>query len=528
MRVDKVHIKSQFKNLDDFIIDIDEKAWETVLLGLNATGKSNFLEALVIIFRDLDLIYSHNKKIKKHEFDYYIKYECRGNIIEVTLENGKYSFLVNDNAETTLVTKNIDHYLPKHVFIYYSGVSDRQADLYIPHQKLYYEEIIKADAKVDQFDTIRRIFLAQNIHASFALIAFYMFKDQEEETVKFLKDELKILDFGSALFMLKEPEWAKSRKDKNAVLWSAKGLVRNFLDDVLRFSFAPIQHKARLDVSYKKTETQDRLYLYLRDKQTFSDLIEFKYKNKIALFNALESIHISDMLHDVKIKVKKENVDGELSMSELSEGEKQLLTVIGLLKFTKDEESLILLDEPDTHLNPMWKWKYLDYLDKVVKRKENTQIIFCSHDPLVIGNLKKNQVQIFKKNTEGKTEAFNPYISPREMSVSKILTSELFGIPSLMSKKLEDLLNQKRFLQAKISKGELDKDEKIEFERLKNYFDKIGFGNDTVDSRYNRFLELTSNYKEFTNRKYTKEEADELDRIAKEVLNEILKEEKGG
>jgi ABC-type cobalamin/Fe3+-siderophores transport system ATPase subunit len=527
MRIDKVHIKSQFKNLDDFIIDIDEKAWETVLLGLNATGKSNFLEALVIIFRDLDLIYSHNRKIKKHEFDYYIKYECRGNNIEVTLKDRKYSFLVNGKAETTLVTKNIEHYLPKHVFIYYSGVSDRQADLYIPHQKLYYEEIIKAGAKVDQFDTIRRIFLAQNIHASFALIAFYMFKDQEEETVKFLKDELKILDFGSALFMLKEPEWAKSRKDKNAVLWGAKGLVRKFLDDVLRFSFAPIQHKARLEVSYKKTETQDRLYLYLRDKQTFSDLIEFKYKNKIALFNALESIHISDMLHDVKIKVKKENVDGELSMSELSEGEKQLLTVLGLLKFTKDEESLILLDEPDTHLNPMWKWKYLDYLDKVVKRKENTQIIFCSHDPLVIGNLKKNQVQIFKKNTEGKTEAFNPYISPREMSVSKILTSELFGIPSLMSKKLEDLLNQKRFLQAKISKGELDKGEKIEFERLKKYFDKIGFGSDTADSRYNRFLELTSNYKEFTNRKYTKEEADELDQIAKEVLDEILKEEKG-
>jgi hypothetical protein len=96
-----------------------------------------------------------------------------------------------------------------------------------------------------------------------------------------------------------------------------------------------------------------------------------------------------------------------------------------------------------------------------------------------------------------------------------------------MSKKLEDLLNQKRFLQAKISKGELDKGEKIEFERLKKYFDKIGFGSDTADSRYNRFLELTSNYKEFTNRKYTKEEADELDQIAKEVLDEILKEEKG-
>ena len=189
MRIDKVHIKSRFKNLEDFHINIDENAWETVLLGLNATGKSNFLESLVIIFRDLDLTYYHNKKVKQ-PFDYYIKYECRGNTIEITFEKGKYAFIVNGKSETTAVTKNIDHFLPKHVFIYYSGISDRLANLYIPHQKLYYDEIIKSEAKIDQFDTIRRVFFAQNIHANFALIAFYLFKeDQGDETIKFLKEE---------------------------------------------------------------------------------------------------------------------------------------------------------------------------------------------------------------------------------------------------------------------------------------------------------------------------------------------------
>lgn len=525
MRIDKVHIKTQFKNLNDFHINIDENVWETVLLGLNATGKSNFLEALVIIFRDLDLIYNHNAK-QKQAFDFYIKYECRGNNIEITFEKNKYTFVVNEKAITTDFTKNIEHYLPKHIFIYYSGISDRLADLYIPHQKRYYDEIIKDDAKRGKFDTMRRIFLAQNIHANFALIAFYMFKDQEEETVKFLQDELKIIDFGSALFTLKEPDWT-SKDNKETDFWGATGLVRRFLDDLLLFSYAPIIHKSRIDVSYKKAETQNRHYLYLKDKATFADLVELKYKNKIELFNALESIHISDLLADVKIKVEKEDVNGELAMSELSEGEKQLLTVLGLLKFTKDEESLILLDEPDTHLNPMWKWKYLDFLTKVVKPEKNSQVIFCTHDPLVIGNLKKNQVQIFKKNEEGKTEAFNPFLSPREMSVSKILTSELFGIPSLMSKKLEDLLNQKRYLQAKLIKGKLEVEEKAEFERLKNYFDRIGFDDETTDSRYNQFLKLTSEKKEFSSRKYSKEEEAELDEIAKEVLEEIKKEEEG-
>ncbi|KAB1066134.1 AAA family ATPase [Salibacter halophilus] len=530
MRIDTVHIKSRFKNLKNFQINIEENAWETVLLGLNATGKSNFLEALVIIYRDLDLIYNHNKKVKNHDFDYYIKYECRGNNIEIDLDDGKYVFKVNGKSETTRITKNIEDYLPKHVFIYYSGISERLKSLYVPHQREYYKQIIEKDAAESNFDSIRRIFLAQNIHASFALIAFYLFEDQAKETIRFLKEEINIEDFGSALFMLKEPDWAKESSRKPSNLWKSTGLVRNFLEDLLEVSYAPIEHKARMEVSYKKNATISRLYLFLKDKATVEKLIKEKYTNNIELFNALESLYISDFLedNDVRIKVQKKSVDGELSMAELSEGEKQFLTVLGLLKFTKDEESLVLLDEPDTHLNPVWKWKYLDYLDKVVKRKSNTQIIFCTHDPLVIGNLKKNQVQIFKKNEQGKTEAFNPYMSPREMSVSKILTSELFGIPSLMSKKLEDLLNQKRFLQAKLSQGELGDKEQHIFERLKKYFDHIGFNDETADSRYNQFIKLTSQNKAYVDRKYTKEEAEELDKIAKEVLDEILKEEKKG
>ena len=54
MRLDKLWIK-EFKNLRDFDIDFDEEQMTTVLIGHNGTGKSNLIEAIVIIFRDLDL-----------------------------------------------------------------------------------------------------------------------------------------------------------------------------------------------------------------------------------------------------------------------------------------------------------------------------------------------------------------------------------------------------------------------------------------------------------------------------------------
>jgi ABC-type multidrug transport system ATPase subunit len=229
-------------------------------------------------------------------------------------------------------------------------------------------------------------------------------------------------------------------------------------------------------------------------------------------------------MQDVKINVLKENVNGGLSMHEMSEGEKQLLTVLGLLRFTKDEESLILLDEPDTHLNPHWKWKYLEYVDKIVKRPQSTQILFCTHDPLVIGGMDKSQVRIFESDRKtGKTSYKVPEISPKEMSVEKILTSDLFGLPSIMNKELEDILNEKRYLQAKLNTDEITDDEILRYNELKAYLDKIGFYDVTADSRYNQFLKLTSQHKEFMNRSFTLEEKEELDKLAKEVLNDMKK-----
>jgi len=51
MKLLKLEI-STFKNLRDFSIDFSQTL-TTVLLGQNGTGKSNLLEALIVIFRDL-------------------------------------------------------------------------------------------------------------------------------------------------------------------------------------------------------------------------------------------------------------------------------------------------------------------------------------------------------------------------------------------------------------------------------------------------------------------------------------------
>src|SRR5260221_13564630 len=75
MKIKNLWIDS-FKNLRDFKIDFDPNCLTTVLLGENGTGKSNLLEALVIIFRDLDLG-------APPAFGYKLEYECGGHKVAV-------------------------------------------------------------------------------------------------------------------------------------------------------------------------------------------------------------------------------------------------------------------------------------------------------------------------------------------------------------------------------------------------------------------------------------------------------------
>lgn len=90
MRIDKVYIED-FKNLKKFSIDLDENQMNTVLLGKNATGKSNFIEVIILIFKYLDLKQDPPKELNLR---YKIEYKIRQKKVIVDYLDGKYNFIV--------------------------------------------------------------------------------------------------------------------------------------------------------------------------------------------------------------------------------------------------------------------------------------------------------------------------------------------------------------------------------------------------------------------------------------------------
>ena len=79
--------------------------------------------------------------------------------------------------------------------------------------------------------------------------------------------------------------------------------------------------------------------------------------------------------------MKIRGADNSLTFRELSEGEQQLLMVLGLLRFIEEKEGLILLDEPDTHLNPAWGLEYTRLLKEHIADQQTTQVIMAFGTP---------------------------------------------------------------------------------------------------------------------------------------------------
>lgn len=279
-------------------------------------------------------------------------------------------------------------------------------------------------------------------------------------------------------------------------------------------------------MEYNKKRNQDHLYLFIPNEESLKNIAQI-YGNNREFFKVLESTYISDLIYEVQIKVKKINSNDTIMFKELSEGEQQLLTVLGLLKFTKDEESLFLLDEPDTHLNPAWKLGYLNLLEEVVGKQETSHILICTHDPLLIGGLLRNQVQIFKKSgSTGQIIATPPEYDPRGMGVAALLTSELFGLSTTLDLETQKKLDRKRELYLKSLESELTHEENEEMRMLADELGSLDFTRTIRDPLYDKFVRAIMSRDDFKKPVLTPEERRKQDQIAQEIINEILEEEK--
>lgn len=567
--------RQRFKNLKNVTIDFEEQEWITLVIGWNGTGKSNVLEALAVLFRDLIMGKNDKGEKDKPSFAYTLRYFCHHKEIEISADadRAKDAYLISyrdlgenkDDAtlqadllsaltdEPTLAAikfsefkKRQDEFLPKYVFGYYSGHSDRMQSVFRPYLQQYDKKLRNSKS---EDPGLRRLFYALPVHSQFVLLAFVL--NQDDLVRHFLDTQLGLEtdenaeSIDSVLLELNEPSWNLNKskdpkgtygacKDKPDIFWGAEGVVRDFLNRVHKVATAPIKISRKDDATLWNKKGREYLYMFIKDINKLTELVGNQEPRQF--FRDLESTYVSELISEVRIRVKLKKNDGSVTFRELSEGEQQLLTVLGLLRFTAEEESLFLLDEPDTHLNPKWSVDYIDYLNKFVtsgsKGENNSHIVLTTHNPIAIAELTRDQVQILSRDDETRTiESHKPHYDPQGMGYAGIITSDMFGLGSSLDKRTQKRLETYRALASIENKTKF---ETLRFQVISEWLDNDRFSMSQRDDDYERYIKIRNSllkeqsgvddYQQLVNFALSLSQ-EKRDEIARQAITKLLQED---
>ncbi|OMO28493.1 AAA family ATPase [Vibrio sp. 10N.222.47.A9] len=545
---------------------INESEKKTVrshaLIGQNGTGKSNLLEALVTIFRDIDLDLDIS-------FDYVLEYSIRGHQVKIEADMEKrkrrpYVWVDGKSESQSYLLRNKE-LLPSHIFAYYSGRNERMEALFQSHQRRFNkrqeitaEEVIPAELlrnlsnseadreaiervrrlednkQLKNFgdDRLRRLFYCRGGHSQLVLLACLL---SDDPVFKKVLENLNIESLESALFVLKQPHRLRKLEDDDIEqgdprFWYARGnVVSEFLDKLWKVSWAPIRNEESKLVDFRgRRERQRQLYMYVPTPEKLRELGELVGTAE-SFFRYAEGAYIGDLIDEVRITVKKKDGHGgKVDFTQLSEGELQMLTVLGLMRITNESHSLFLLDEPDTHLNPIWKLRYFDDIEDVLNPSAESivqgesQVLITTHDPIMIGSLKKEQVHIIRKNGE-KIWVDQPDEHPQGMGVTGLLKSDLFGLSSTLDRETERRLYRRNELFAKETKTASENEE---LAKLSRELADIGFSMaEFKDPVYAMFVRKMAQHRKYTQGILSSEEIREQEAIVDSIIDDILGEE---
>lgn len=381
MRITKLSIK-KYKNLENFEWKLNPDYPVAVIVGKNGSGKTNLLEAIITIFQDLQFYENEQKSGDEFtddfptDFDFDLEYEYGydNDLIRISNVSKKMQIWVNseplsldrfDTLRQEASPKN--EILPSNVFVYYAGTSKRLSNA-VNKSILEYVRVLREGGS--QSTVNQPLFYYEPIHYR---CAFFVLLVSSLENIKkdFLLNDLGVEGIESVTFYIQKPEWNKSKEEET--FWNAPAYVRRFLDYL------------------KENAVEDSKHSFTLNADILTDDFASSFSFERGLFRELSNLVLIGYLQNIEIHFKRKNVSESLEFKDLSEGEWQRIAIRGAMEIFRGEETLFLLDEPDTFAHPRWQWEFVPDIKETIQSEEsNMQAIFITHSPLVLSTVKEN------------------------------------------------------------------------------------------------------------------------------------------
>lgn len=524
----KVSGYKNFENINFDHFDTDKEDVTTVLIGRNGSGKSNLFEILVTIFRNYE--YPSNKT----DFTYTLEYII--NDIPVKIEGGFVGEVYKHQAFIPSATFGgyvpfikqafIEAgFLPQNIIAYYSGSTSRLESLFAHHQRRYVAQLTKNTSP-----NFRRLFIAKEEHLPLVVLTQLVYPNKRNRAF----NELNLKKAKEVKISLGKPSGFKPELlNEDDRYWGARGKLKDFLFylETLDYKRDINSHSFPISSGVEDPELQeefifdffDSISILGRDLEDLSGFV----KSPNEFFRLMEEAYRLNLIRSIEIElVQGEEHEKTFLYDHLSEGEKQLLLVLGIIELTKNENSLILLDEPDTHLNPRWKYEYVELIKSVIGRSMfgKVQVLLATHEPLIISGLDKENVLHFKRNDNGSISMDHIDEDLKGKGIEAILTSKLFGLNTTLDKETLSKSINRRKLMLKQLEEELSIEESQLLQSLNEELFTIDFNQPFDDPLYRDYIKAIQNLDKYKVSFISEKQRTRRQNLANEIISKLMEE----
>ena len=341
MKLLSLHI-DKYKNLSgDY--DFTTQDGYIALIGENGSGKSNLLEAISLIFGKLYKI-SNIEDIGKFR----IRYE---------IDDTEYSYgNIDDDGNDIELEANPK--LPSYIISCYSGEDMR---LWHMVYENYYMQYFKKALRDKTFSP--KIMYINKYCWKIAFIALLC--SDKDEVKSFLKDCCHYNDITEiSIKFAVDPAKRAMFVDHSACRWYdaiSQNVDENGEINANIFASTDM-------TTYGATNQYAPNYVF-----------QFLYLLSLPKKDTAKKQTVDKLINDITINVNGVNFDG------LSEGEKKMILIECITQILGDENSLVLLDEPDAHTHIARKKDLLEAIETF-----EGQTILTTHSPVFVNDIYKH------------------------------------------------------------------------------------------------------------------------------------------
>ena len=359
---------------------IELNAGVNVLVGINGSGKSNFIRAIELL----------KEGASENGFEEIFQKKWSGfSGVKNLGKDVKEDIHLWFGLSTSVLKKSGNHNTP---FNYPSDIIDYNIDIYPSGKTSYVLREILID-KHDSYVEKDYPYLQSTSNDSYAQI-FYKNNDGNIEEQEYSKKSIK----NTNLFIsqISDPERFKVLSLIQKAIKSIS-LYSNF-DTTFN---SPIRNLNSYQ-SETKLRSDGSNLVSLLQKIKNNHTLEFeKIEEAFAQINPhFKSIDFDYLGSKFQLVIREKNLSKTITAEHISDGTLRFLLLLSIL-YNPERGNLVCLDEPETGLHP----DMIRTIAKAIKYAANqgTQVILATHSPLLLNHFEIDDVLIFEKNEHNET-----------------------------------------------------------------------------------------------------------------------------